>query len=114
MANANPKPGYYPDGSGQMRWWNGETWGELAPAPAKPEKEGANATVIAGFIFAVLFPIVGFILGLTQVNRSRYGLTVVLASVAGFVFWIVVFLWLLGPSSTGHHVNCGGYYSGPC
>lgn len=118
MANADPKPGFYSDADGEIRWWDGQRWGpESRPGPRsakKPEKEGANAAVVAGFIFAVLFPIVGFILGLTQINRSRYGLAVVLASVAGFVLWGLVAVWLVGADSTGHHVNCGGYYSGPC
>lgn len=34
-ATANPAPGWYPDGSGGQRWWNGTAWSEYtAAAPA--------------------------------------------------------------------------------
>ena len=29
-----PPPGWYPDGSGQNRWWTGADWGAYAPSPA--------------------------------------------------------------------------------
>ncbi|WP_309632400.1 DUF2510 domain-containing protein [Nocardioides zeae] len=29
-------PGWYDDGSGTQRWWNGTTWGEQPPPPAFP------------------------------------------------------------------------------
>lgn len=29
-------PGWYDDGSGTQRWWNGTTWGEQSPPPAFP------------------------------------------------------------------------------
>jgi uncharacterized Tic20 family protein len=30
-------PGWYPDGSGQTRWWDGQQWGQVAaPVPTAP------------------------------------------------------------------------------
>lgn len=29
-----PDPGWYPDPYGQMRWWDGQTWGVAAPVAA--------------------------------------------------------------------------------
>ena len=33
---STPPPGWYPDGSGTSRWWDGTQWGESAPVPAPP------------------------------------------------------------------------------
>ncbi len=35
---AGPVAGWYPDGSGATRWWDGTQWGQIAPAaaPAPP------------------------------------------------------------------------------
>lgn len=29
--SATPPPGWYPNGSGQLQWWDGQTWGAVAP-----------------------------------------------------------------------------------
>lgn len=51
----------------------------------------ANDTVIiVGYVFAILMPIVGLIIGLTQIRRG--GLGVVLASFMAFVFWLALML----------------------
>jgi len=51
----------------------------------------ANDTlIIVGYVFAVLMPIVGLIIGLTQLRRGGGG--VVLAAVLAFVFWLAVIL----------------------
>ena len=41
--------------------------------------------MVAGYIFAVLMPLIGFIIGLTQINRSRYGIWVVVISLGGLL-----------------------------
>lgn len=43
-----------------------------------------------GYIFAILMPIVGMIIGLTQLRRGGNG--VVLAAILAFVFWLAVVL----------------------
>lgn len=51
----------------------------------------ANDTVIIiGYVFAILVPIVGLIIGLTQLRRGGGG--VILAAVLAFVFWLAVIL----------------------
>lgn len=32
----NPPPGWYPNAQGQQQWWDGQTWGPIAPAPQTP------------------------------------------------------------------------------
>ena len=51
----------------------------------------ANDTlIIVGYVFAVLMPIVGLIIGLTQLRRGGGG--IVLAAILAFVFWLAVIL----------------------
>jgi uncharacterized Tic20 family protein len=38
-------PGWYPDQQGQMRWWDGSQWGQLAPGhPTTPQPPVAGGT----------------------------------------------------------------------
>lgn len=96
-----PDPGFYPDPNDPKveRYWDGKRWTEsrqpigltrTAAAPAEKEQQ-ATGIIIAGYIFAVLMPLVGFILGLTQVNRNRHGIWVVVVSVVAFVVWLAIF-----------------------
>ena len=106
---SQPPAGWYTDPHvpGGQRYWDGSDWTEHVASPAPPpmqsaqpvaagygppqEKEQeATGTIIAGYVFAVIFPIVGFVIGLTQINRNRHGLWVVLVAVAAFVAWIVI------------------------
>lgn len=90
-----PGPGFYPDPSDPTveRYWDGERWTDSRqPIGRRPgEKEqGVTGVIIAGYVFALLMPIVGFILGLTQINRNRHGLWVVILSVVAFFAWYAV------------------------
>jgi uncharacterized membrane protein len=98
--------GWYddPEDTDQQRYWDGDVWTEKRrPAPAfrlpPPDMHGAAArakakkadpasgVVVAGYICAVLFPLLGFVLGLTQINRSKHGLNIVLLSVVlGYIY----------------------------
>lgn len=71
--------------NGAQPYWDGDKW--VMPVQAQPERDNSNV-IAAGFVFAILLPIVGLVIGLTQINRGREGLWVVLASVGGFVFWL--------------------------
>ena len=102
--------GWYadPDTPGGQRYWDGIAWTEHVVGPTPPpmpsaqpvagygppleqgKEQEATGTIIAGYIFAVIFPIVGFVIGLTQINRNRHGLWVVLVSIAAFVAWIII------------------------
>lgn len=35
-------PGWYPDQAGQMRWWDGQQWGQLADAARTPATTGGG------------------------------------------------------------------------
>ena len=104
-------PGWYPDphDSTSIRYWDGQQWTEnRAPAqtarqlaPGEKEQE-ATGIIIAGYIFAVLIPIVGFVIGLTQINRNRHGLWVVLLSVAVFAAALAILSGQEGYASVDH------------
>ena len=50
-----------------------------------------NGILLAvGYAFAILMPIVGLIIGLTQLRRGGGG--IVLAAILAFVFWLAVIL----------------------
>jgi hypothetical protein len=96
---AAPGPGFYhdPNDATVDRYWDGAQWTEnRVPRgmgePGKKEKEQkADGVIITGYILAVLMPLIGFIIGLTQINKNRHGIWVVVASVAAFVMWIAIF-----------------------
>jgi uncharacterized protein DUF2510 len=92
---SNPVAGWYPDpqGSGQQRWWDGTTWtAQFQPgtggfvAPSAAGGEYAKGIVITGYVFAVLFWIVGLVLGIVAWTRPdqatrRHGPRIVALSV---------------------------------
>jgi hypothetical protein len=50
-----------------------------------------NGVLLAvGYAFAILMPIVGLIIGLTQLRRGGGG--IVIAAILAFVFWLAVIL----------------------
>ena len=50
-----------------------------------------NGVLLAvGYVFAILMPIVGLIIGLTQLRRGGGG--IVIAAILAFVFWLAVIL----------------------
>lgn len=89
-----PGPGWYPDpkDSSTNRYWDGGAWTDnRAPAVVAwghEKEQHASGVVIAGYIFALLMPFIGFIIGLTQINKSRHGIWVVVVSVVAFFIWI--------------------------
>jgi Protein of unknown function (DUF2510) len=110
-----PGPGWYPDPNDPStnRYWDGGRWTEnrtpVGPANVAVgtpigKEQHASGTVVAGYIFAVLMPLIGFIIGLTQINRSRHGIWVVVVSVVAF------FLWFAIVASSGSGGGGGGYY----
>jgi hypothetical protein len=124
MMSAGPGPGFYADTTapGRERYWDGSQWtdhfrpasgpaqtGPTFIAPATPVVEdAAGGIVVTGYIFAVLMPIVGFVLGIVAVTRpakatSRHGVWIIVASVVAFIVWWAI---LTSGSSTS-----GGSYS---
>jgi hypothetical protein len=75
----NPPEGWYDDGSGRQRWWDGAAWGgyagDFGPAPQPPTstakpKSLAIAALIVGIIAFLtgLLPVIGIILGLVALG----------------------------------------------
>jgi hypothetical protein len=103
--------GWYvnPSGVGQ-RYWDGEQWTDsysgAGPPPPEPEPMAASAPgertanmglVIAGYIFAVLIPLVGFILGVVAATRpqkqiSKHGVWIIVVSVIVTVLYLAAVL----------------------
>lgn len=75
------------------------TSAQLPPAGWHPDPDGKkqelDAVIVVGYVFAVLAPLVGFAIGLTQINRHREGLWIVIVSVFMSLVWMVVFGTLL-------------------
>ena len=73
--------GWYDDGSGQMRYWDGTTWGPVAPPPPAPAVQPKFSGIsIAAFVLACVGLLafatgpVGFILDVLAVIFSIAGL----------------------------------------
>src|SRR3954469_3192393 len=119
MPPAGPVAGWYQNPSGPgRRYWDGERWTEhidVSPPPAPPPAPlyvqqgayqqpygqpaatgGVGALVIVGYVTAILFPIVGFILGIVATTRrdepqtSRHGPWIIVASVVAFIVWYAI------------------------
>ena len=98
----SPGPGWYddPNDPNTRRYWDGQAWTDSRTpkvmAPAVPpvgsveKAQAADGIIIAGYIFAVLFPFVGFFIGLSQINKNRHGIWVVVVSVIAFIVWLAI------------------------
>jgi len=112
-----PPPGWYtnPTGPGQ-RYWDGQRWtdsySQTQPSAANSEiaamSSGTPGLVIAGYILAVVIPIVGFILGIVAVTRpdkriSKHGVWIIVLSVVAFAIYIALIVHgsSSGTESTG-------------
>jgi Protein of unknown function (DUF2510) len=103
MSTPLPPAGWYnnPTGLGQ-RYWDGQNWTDSysqtqsnAPWQAAAQDELQTGLVVAGYVFAVLIPIVGFILGIVAATRpskrtSRQGVGIVVVSVVVVVIYVAV------------------------
>jgi hypothetical protein len=80
-APPNPTPGWYPDplGTGQLAWWDGQRWtGQYTTvSQQKADREAVedkgSALMVIGFVFAVLLPIVGIVIGVVLLAKNRIG-----------------------------------------
>lgn len=77
----NPPAGWYPDGNGKNRWWDGTTWGRFqeelplsgaAAADPPPQTSGGVSGVdVAAIILAILLAPVGLVLGIVAFSKAR-------------------------------------------
>jgi hypothetical protein len=105
--NAPTPAGWYAEPStGQQRYWDGREWGPYASSygspqpPAQgwyqaPADDFQGGLVACGYVFAVLIPLVGFILGIVTITRpskatSRHGIWIIVLSVVVFVVAIAI------------------------
>lgn len=95
-ASGLPPAAWYddPENPSGMRYWDGSEWTEhktnyrVAPPKKKTAGEGM---VIAGYVLAVMLPVVGVVLGLMLINRqSRHGRYVLGLSVLCFVGFFIL------------------------
>lgn len=91
-----PGPGWYPDPEGRgHRWWDGARWTDHYAATYQPAGQPAPGQVSSGletsaWVFAVLLPIVGFILAIVMLSNTRgqKGIGPLLLSVGVFVVFL--------------------------
>lgn len=68
-----PPPGWYPDPSGRLRWWDGRSWGPAAPLPERTvEDEGRTVAVIAWLGFFALYFVVALIVRIIERDGNRF------------------------------------------
>src|SRR4051794_39555393 len=94
MSTPGPAAGWYQNPSGPgRRYWDGQRWTEhidTAPPPPPPPAplyvqqgayqpgaygqpapaQGVGGLVVVGYVMAVIFPLVGFILGIVAATRK--------------------------------------------
>jgi hypothetical protein len=111
-----PPPGWYanPSGPGQ-RYWDGEKWtdsySQTQPTQAPPvvnETTSSPGLVVAGYVFAVLIPIVGFALGIVVATRpdkrtSKHGVWIIVLSVVVVIVYVAIVA-----GSSGGSTSSGG------
>lgn len=89
-----PKAGWYPHPTmaDTRRYWDGEKWtSHIAPgaARANSQRDGNTDTLLAaGWIFAFLLPIVGFIIGCVALTRrAGQGVAIMVVAVTCGIAW---------------------------
>ncbi|MFD5599946.1 hypothetical protein ACFWHR_07795 [Leucobacter sp. NPDC058333] len=58
---AQPPAGWYPNQFGQMQWWDGYAWGQIAaPAPSVPQGNGFAVTALVAAILVLPSALLAF------------------------------------------------------
>lgn len=92
VARLRPPAGWYPEGPNQqMRWWDGDAWGPPpvgASAVTQQEARPATGWMIAGWLGAVFFPLLGLASGIVLITRRHVAQGVVMIVVSCFMAMI--------------------------
>jgi hypothetical protein len=67
-----------------------QKWADEARARQARPPEDPGPVVFWGYLFALFMPLIGFIIGLTQINRSKHGLWIVLLSIGVVLVYVAV------------------------
>lgn len=71
---AKAAPGWYPrpDMPGTQGYWDGAKWSErVAPLPPPNTPAATNGGLeVSGWVFAVLFPVIGFVIGIVLLAKG--------------------------------------------
>lgn len=93
---AKPPAGWYPDPSQPMtmRYWSGSEWTTQRspmqqPQPQPQQERVADGVMALGVLTGIFIPLIGFIIGLTQINKKGGG-AIVATSVVAFFVWILI------------------------
>ncbi len=69
--DTRPPPGWYPDHSGHVRWWDGGQWGPYAPPPA-PSDTGTSLAIVSHLgMFAGGF-VLPLVIYLTEGKKNEF------------------------------------------
>lgn len=103
-------PGWYPDASGQMRWWDGHQWGQVQSATAPVASTGTTDPKSMAMLAQLLGIFTGFVGPLIiylvsgdkdpfvkhhSAEALNFQITLVIAYVVSFVLMLVLIGFLL-------------------
>jgi hypothetical protein len=87
---SNVPAGWYDDGSGRQRWWDGQAWGPFAPQPVQQPVQVVYAGREANSM-----PV--------NYTRQQHGHSIVLHLIFGiFVLWIPMIYITVSPNHYWH------------
>ena len=69
---SNPPPGWYPDPSGQQRWWDGQQWGQAAGPPPTSSTDPKTMAMLAHALAIVAGFLAPLIIYLVYGNQDPF------------------------------------------
>ncbi len=100
---AQAPAGWYPDGTGSQRWWDGQQWTQHVPVPVQTSttdpKTIAALIHVSGIFFGFIGPLVGYLVYPQDQfirEHSRNALNFQLTLLIGFVISAVLIFVVIG------------------
>ena len=104
--------GWYADPANPhaKRYWDGAAWTQhIAAGTAPTAQHGSSVStglVVAGYLLAILTPVIGLILGIVAIkkhngNGTNHGVWIVVTACAAFVVYLLLMV-AAGSSSSGY------------